>query len=705
MSKKSYRIIKIILFFNLICSFFCFAQEVLNPVDGVWSNKQTLVLDIPVGSNAYYSLSGNDPESSGFAYDGPVLLDVEGDVLLKVSIVNSNGEKYKKDVIYSVKKAAYPDIIESYEFIKNTVELGIVDYVAGDTFKIPSSLDYCFGKLQECYEKGNELKISEKAIFSRYIPCTVTDGNGKWRFVFHINPVMTGIFSRRDVPFEIIDWNTISFSNKKYIYKIDDGWWQQPKLPIKIDRTTNHMISWQPIDFSSENSVKFFVLPPQPEIKNDKDINGAVSVSYSGEPGYKFGIIDYSGNISELYESFKIDTFKGDIYTGSCKVGVFYDSVYQGDFLIDYKVNKKIPQKPIINSSAQNNFSRKLVTLNIQSSSESDLYVSVCGPVVVDSDNTTDEVLFNLQKNDFKKVSSNRIVLHPSNEGAVAYKVQAYSEDSNKNKSNMAEYKVVIDTYNYYLNSKIKSSVNDLYADGTIDRPYTSFEQILPFINENKFSNVILDGEIYMPDKNLSITSNIQLKGKDDARIVFPSKSSLFIHNSSFVVTDCVISYAAKKTNSAENEITKNLIQLDKSVLDFNNVELSAAFSKNGTIINCDNSVVSIKNSGITSSADFYSSVIASVDSKINIKQSKITTVSGTSIIFSAQGGIFELRSSNCNIIGTMGRIGELFDTQSSITDNTFQAELKKNPNKNEPIYADSRNMSIEYSGNNATGF
>lgn len=49
---------------------------------------------------------------------------------------------------------------------------------------------------------------------------------GLWRFVMHITPAMTGIFSRRDVPFEIVNWETVLFPNKKFIYKIDDEWWR-----------------------------------------------------------------------------------------------------------------------------------------------------------------------------------------------------------------------------------------------------------------------------------------------------------------------------------------------------------------------------------------------------------------------------------------------------------------------------------------------
>lgn len=701
MYKKSFSSIIAILLFSVFCPFLCFSQEVINPASGVWANRQMLVLDVPSGSSAYYSLSGNDPEASGFAYDGPVLIDVEGDVLLKVTIVDAVGGRFQKDISYTVKNAPYPSRADEYRFVKDSAEAGLIDYTAGETFSIPPALEYSLGQPPECFESGKNLLISEKIVEPRYIPCTVTDGGAYWRFLIRVNPVMTGVYSRRDVPFEITGWDTVSFANKKFIYKIDDGWWEQPKLPIKIDRSESHMISWQPVEYASENSVRFFVLPPKPQIHQQEDVSGAVSVSYSGEPGYKFGLIQPDGSVMELYDSFEIDTFQGDLYEGTYRTGVFYDSVYQGDFEISYSVNKRVPQRPVIESSAQNNFSRRLVTVNVRAQSGTDVYVSVAGPVIVESDSTAD-VLFAFHEGDFKKREKGEIILHPSNEGAVAYRVSAYAEDANKNRSAVSEYDVVIDTCNYYVDEK--STAGDS-ADGTKARPYTSFAELLPFISENRFMNIFLSGRMEMPQKSIAVSSNLQIVGKNDGRIVFPSDASLSIRNSSLVITDCVISYVARQSKSEESEISATLLHVERGVLDLKDVELSAAFAKNGTVINAENSVVTIENSSITSSADSYSSVLSSVDSKISIRNSTVATVSGTCINFSAQGGIFDLRATQCKVIGVMGRIAELFDTQSSVVDNVFYADLKKRQPNTGAIYTDSKNMSVVYSGNSESGF
>ena len=165
---------------------------------------------------------------------------------------------------------------------------------------------------------------------------------------------------------------------------------------------------------------------------------------------------------------------------------------------------------------------------------------------------------------------------------------------------------------------------------------------------------------------------------------------------------NCVIVYSASKGGQA---VSSNLIQLEHSVLDFNNVEFSASFVRNGSIISGDNSVINIRSSGITASAENYASAVTCVNSKLSVRNSTINTIANTCVDFSAQGGIFELRTSTCKVAGLMGRIAELFDTQSSITDNIFSAELQKSTSGGNPIYSDTHTVSLEYSKNRISGF
>ena len=132
---------------------FCFAYEIdlLSPKNGAWSNKQMLVInDFPnPDGDFFYSLDGSDPQSFGFAYDGPVLIDVTGDIQLKIAYIDKAGTVSKKEVLFSV-NPIQEDTIQDTEY-RNFIQIfnssGIVNYTSGSDFSIPKQLFYSFSPL------------------------------------------------------------------------------------------------------------------------------------------------------------------------------------------------------------------------------------------------------------------------------------------------------------------------------------------------------------------------------------------------------------------------------------------------------------------------------------------------------------------------------------------------------------------------------
>jgi hypothetical protein len=82
---------------------FLFAENsyVLSPVDGNWSNYQSIIIDVPEGATAFYSFTGDNPLYSGFAYESPVLLELEGDINLKVAILNKDNSLIEENINFS----------------------------------------------------------------------------------------------------------------------------------------------------------------------------------------------------------------------------------------------------------------------------------------------------------------------------------------------------------------------------------------------------------------------------------------------------------------------------------------------------------------------------------------------------------------------------------------------------------------------------
>ncbi|NLC91968.1 MAG: hypothetical protein GX677_00635 [Treponema sp.] len=96
------KLLQIVIFISLLFEEKLFAEiSVISPVQGKWGNKQMLVIENPSDGDYFYSVSGADPEESGFAYDSPVLLDVVGEVSLKITKVTSSSRE-QMTIDYSV---------------------------------------------------------------------------------------------------------------------------------------------------------------------------------------------------------------------------------------------------------------------------------------------------------------------------------------------------------------------------------------------------------------------------------------------------------------------------------------------------------------------------------------------------------------------------------------------------------------------------
>lgn len=694
-----------ILFSLFVFTFTCqslFAQiNLVNPVAGTWSNKQILVIDNTQAGDYYYSINGSDPERFGFAYDGPVLLDMSGDITLKVTFVARNGKKESTSVNYKVvENDAYA---ASYGvFISSFYDSGIINYSAGSVITIPDNLQYSLGLPPDLYITGQDLFLAENSVLTRCIPCVIWDKSAdlKWRFVIQTFPQNAGIYSRRDVPFIITDWNTITFTDNNLIYKIDSEYWELPKKPKTIDRTKSHMISWQSIEFEVGNPVEFFVLPPKPDICTKTDENGGLTFYFDGDDSYAMSVLSTDGKqYQELFTELGADTFYGDKVSGVMEVGIFSNSVYQGEMELPYKVDKRPPASPMIVSNVQNFYSREPVQLHIQGEENSLVYVAVSNPLEIpESDKAyeeNDEIFMNVKANDFRLIDGVQkdITLKANGTGAVFYKICAYSKNG-ENTSQVTEYKVLIDQYNYYFDASSKSEI----ADGTKQNPFKDFDKCLEVINLSNNASLKVKGNIVVPAGKHFLTSNVSFINNGNASLTFEPDSSIVAKNAGVEFADFRIQ--GKKSNSST---IIPLFKLENSVLTLTNCEAGIEFGKNGTFIDAYKSVANINNTIASITAVNYASFLSAVQSHISVKSSTLNAVSDTCVLFSCNQGDISAVSNSMKVSGNAGRIAELFSNEALFEKNLFNAQLTKSK-KMSPIYAD-KTSSVVSHGNQNNGF
>lgn len=704
-------------FFLLIFSafsFLCFAQiRVLSPVEGTYANRQMLVIDTgnSFGSGDsgeyYYSLNGSDPETFGFAYDGPVLVDLDGPVEIRIA----KAGKIKQEI--SVKYTVIPDnaFTASYgTFISSFFDSGILNYTSGAILSIPSELKYSFGLPPDSFLQGRDLSISENSVLSRYIPCTLLDEatGKKWRFIIRTLPQSAGVYSRRDVPFTITDWNTITFTNNNYIYKIDSEYWELPKSSITLDRSVSHMIKWQNLEYEDGNPVDFFVLPPMPELNQLENPDGSILLTIDGDPSYSMCVLSSDAEAlpqyQELFTKLGADTFYGDSISGYMNIGFFTNAVYQGMVQVPFSINKRPPSTPVITSTAPSFYSREPVTISIKGEEFSDLYYAISEPYIITSSSevySADSALFtSVAEGEFVKADSNvlNLELAPNGNGAVYFKVAAYSKNE-KNQGQKVVYSVIIDQYNYYYNALADSSS----ADGTSLKPYASFEQCLEAVNKGRYACLRIKGTVKVPTGIHYILSNCVFVNEGDASFEFEEGASIVVKNSNLALQDFTVSAVDEGKPVYEIDGMVPYFKLEDSVLDITNCQISASFDKNGLFVEAVRSSVNVSGTIASVSAATYASFVSGVRTNVNIQNSSINTSAQTCVTLSLNQGNINLNNNSFKISGEKGRIAELFDMTGTLVSNSFKSSLRGASNAS-AVYTDLK-CSVTQLNNDSYGF
>lgn len=696
-------------------------ERVISPASGVWSNKQSLVLNTRDGADCYYSYSGTDPLTSGFMYDGPVLIDADGDVTVRIVCVSKHGNREEYRVSYTVQcetKLPFEEQSIERNFIDRISSEPLWLFTVGDHVTIPDTFFYCLGDGVQPYLTGKTLSVSLENRLSRYIPCTVTTkesaetaekaGDAKnphWRFVIFLAGGEAGTLAKYDVPFTLTDWTRFQFTGAKFIYAIDNGMWSANKDPQTLDRTVSHTVYWQSIAYERGNPVQSFVLPPKPElsVREVKADKGPVVFSIEGDARYRMEIVS-SGNSADaassdgLFTQVAFDTFEGDAIGGEAVFALFCDGVYQGELSAPYNIDNKPPLAPVITPSVATDYARRPVALSFSAEAGATIFYAVSEAVSVEEH--TDAVLLaqSTKAENYRPYTGDTVVLPSGEETALFYKVCAYAVDKAGNTGTAATYTVTIDEYNYFL-----SEAADDDGDGSKNRPFNCFSDALSVINSGRYAHFFVSGTIVLPSGETAFTSNCSFTALDNARFVLPADGTLVVRSASFAAENCTFEKTA--LTSGKKVGTASFFTLENAAVSFTGCELVGVFESNGTAFTASGSVIDFSNSGLTVQGSVYVCGISASESKVTGKESRFSCVAPTAVNFSVQGGLFELRSSECKVVSHLGRIAELSRTNARLTKNSYTGEFDSSKSKVSPVWSDSATLLLENAQNVQAGF
>lgn len=663
----------------------------------IWANRQVLLINITDDEEVFYSFTGSDPLSSGFVYDEPVLLDVTGEVELKVTSIDK--KKQRRDYIlkYTVDESALEKLsslsLDEIEFIQKMSSSPIFDLPCGTELEIPPSFEYSIssGDKKQPFESGRAISIRSDSNIERYFSLTVkSKENVFWNFTVHVIPVVQGEFTKVSLPFEFVEWSKIHFIDSNYIYSIDDGWWQGSGKTVELDRNVSHCIRWQNVNYDAANPVQTYKVPPIPVIRFELQEDSSVVVTLEGDLSYRLSRSDKNRIASlpdGLYKAIVADAFQGENFSSVMPVDIYSENVFQGTLFACVQVNRQKPVMPEVVLKNTGSISRSDVEFSIvPGGDEQKIKYYVSGPHKLTFDDIKNgrTLSEDIDIESFALYDGKKILLTANEDESVLYRIYCYAIDKWDNTSNVRSVDVNIDKCNYFVDSKS----NSRNPDGSYLNPFKDLSQMESIVNANRFSRFYVSGKVSIPDLKITLKQNAELIGLENAEITLAKNTGIYLINSSLNIKNLMINsvYASENLDSS-------LFTLENAVLSVENSEISFGRYKNSSLFNCINSVLSLKSSGVTSFANDYSCAVSLNNSKLSVTDCRIATVGNTNVNFSCKNSKVEVSGSVCSVSGFNCRIAELFQSSAKMTGNNFEAKDIQKNTKNIPVWKDENSV------------
>lgn len=685
--------------------------DVISPVAGVWANCQSLVLDLPSGAEAFYSLSEEDPAVSGFAYDGPTLLNVTGNVHLMLLVVYEGGLSEKIDVRYTVvpqKTPDYIDLSESDAFVR-------ID--ASRFVDIPQTVSYTFGNSSSLFS-GKRLILQRKTIFERFVPLVLYDGQVPFRYVLLcggddgvLNETQAQTQTQTqsgaaDSILEFYDWNYFSFKSSVPVeYRIDDQSLRESRSErIYIQRGKDHVIYWRQKQSDAaaagagetaaepeQGEVPFtaVLVPARPSVAGIPEtpaVNTAVRLSLS-DPRFSFGCASGGGK-TRCASVCTIDTLDGDSFGFSRDIDIYYNGIKQGSMRPSFIIDKIPPSPPVITASDNRAYVRKSVLLNF--SNTDTVYYCLKEPFAAAEGFTVQRIKelnsasVPLSSDDFVKLTSRDMVLESSDTHALFYTLHVYAQDVAGNRSETVVFQTVIDPLNYYVRGKangsslpVSSAKRPAFADGSPDRPFGDFSALFEVLKTTSapFVRCVAEG-VCTDIPPLFIERDMEICGNDKTRLIFEKDAFIKVKNCTFTLKDCTL----EQNHRSSNGLYQNkLLEAENAVILLSGDELICKGSGSTSCISMRNSSLEITDSGVTVEALSYACGIHAEFSVLAAKNIRTVVLSETAVGMSANHSSVLLNASSFTLAAHLARALEFSASGFTLMNNSFvsQNEMK----------------------------
>lgn len=702
-----------------------FQGTVISPVAGTWENSQPLIIQAADGVEVYYSLSGSDPLVSGFAYDGPIMLEGTGDQRLSLVSVSDEGISDIVSINYTSNGKQPPSYIP---IAVRDVYVRVTDKTR---IEMPDSVRWAAGvsadqKAPEksAFHSGGELSLNGRCDEPRIMPLIISTAQGYFRYVIRagIETASLPVPVPQYDGIEFAQWDYMRFNNgRTSLYSLDGSPWQQTNKPVFIDRSTEHTVSWKELKAVTpdeleagleavSDDVQTMVIPAKPvfSLPEKSWTSGAVELTLPSDD-FVLAYEDRNGHV-HYQNSWSVSTVPGDSDGISEHFTIYYKGIKQGTQDVSFLINRRIPDGPELVSSAEGSFSRKEVSITFHSADTVYYKVSVPENRPYGFDFVTDDIsALNVSETlsegtSYSKLNEGTIVLGVNPDAAVLYKVTAYSEDVSGNRSDLTQYAVIVDGANLYVADDASFFNAQFVRDapyGTMNNPCRSIAEAVEISEAESFLNprMFVSGT-HSIDAPLIISNNIRVTGKQDARVMLTENAFVGIYGGTVSLSGITLEKnEARVSGSAD----KCLISINDAALSLYDCELYADFAESGIAIIAEDSAINIKKCGLTSRSETYTALVSARNTKLFMYSVRGIANAPTAVGISAEGGMSYLADSSFMVLGSLGRIAEYVNLQwvleacSLKGNNTLPVESA--------VWADETSILLSEKANTYSGF
>ncbi|UTY28580.1 chitobiase/beta-hexosaminidase C-terminal domain-containing protein [Treponema putidum] len=486
--------------------------NVLSPQAGTWNEIQQLIIQSPPRTQIIYSIDGTDPLEFGLMYTGPIIIEKEGKIELRIKAVTESGTITEKVIKYEVSPDGFPSPKISKAAVNASVKAA----------------------LNEEPEQDLEYNILN------------------WYFLE---------FASDDPVYYLIkEINEDSLPDVSQLLNIYDG-------PIFIDRTQDTMIYWAK---ENEENVNKIFLPKKPILYSvpKLPVNRNIELKFDDERyTYFFEVGDgntylYPDEDSSRFEKEASHTFDVGIKEErffDVKIRAFYDGLFHGEFKTAFTIDKLPPEKPEVSFTPLLSPTNSDVKIKIKSASGAKTVVEIEPPIFTSS--SEDEIV---------------LTGSVGEKTAYSVNIYSKDEAGNKSANIIKEFVIDKNAVYVDTNYKGKNSDGNPSKPFSSIYEAVDYINKASILQKNKISSekwkIYVRGDCILNDAVL-ITRNIKIESVGQKTSIHFSKNSGFVViGANFEIENCNL-FRRERT---EEQRDVPIIYADKASIKLNNVSLQA---------------------------------------------------------------------------------------------------------------------------------